>query len=57
MYKVQFDDGTCQDVYASRLHVESHFASLPPDAIAAGSQTPWGAPTIRFHKSRQTVRF
>jgi len=33
MYKVQFDDGSCQDVYANRLHVESRFASLPPDVI------------------------
>jgi hypothetical protein len=33
MYRVQFDDGTFQDVYANRLHVKSHFASLPPDII------------------------
>jgi hypothetical protein len=33
MYKVQFDDGSCRDVYANRLHVESRFASLPPDVI------------------------
>jgi hypothetical protein len=33
MYKVQFDDGTSQDVYANRLRVESRFSSLPPDVI------------------------
>jgi hypothetical protein len=33
MYRVQFDDGTFQDVYVNRLHVESRFASLPPDVI------------------------
>jgi len=33
MYQVQFDDGTCQDVYANRLRVESRFSSLPPDVI------------------------
>jgi hypothetical protein len=38
MYKVQFEDGTCQDVYANRLHVESCFASLPPDVIAPRMQ-------------------
>jgi hypothetical protein len=38
MYKVQFDDGTCQDVYANRLCIESRFASLPPDIIAPRMQ-------------------
>jgi hypothetical protein len=33
-FDMAFDDGICQDVYASRLHVESCFASLPPDVIA-----------------------
>jgi hypothetical protein len=38
MYEVQFDDGTCQEAYANRLCVESHFASLPPDVIAPRMQ-------------------
>jgi hypothetical protein len=33
MYQVQFDDGTCQDVYANRLRVESRYSSLPLDVI------------------------
>ena len=33
MNKVQFDDGSCQDVYKNRLCVKSHFASLLSDAI------------------------
>ena len=33
MYRVQFDDGTSQGVFANKLRVESRFASLPPDVI------------------------
>ncbi len=33
MYRVQFDDGTSQDVFANRLCVESNFASLPRDVL------------------------
>jgi hypothetical protein len=38
MYKVQFDDGTCQDVYAKRLCIESCFASILPDIIVPRMQ-------------------